>query len=277
MKSKTYEEFVDKFKPKLTTDDCYTPLVVYDVIKDWACNRYDISEKDIVRPFWPGADYTKAEYPEECVVLDNPPFSILSKICRFYLDRNIKFFLFAPSLTVLSGKDVCMEMNHIVCGAEVVYENGAVVRTAFVTNLGKDGNVMEACPDLGQKINRAVDIYRRETVRDLPKYDYPNCVVTAAMLQKFCRYGVSFQVKKAECARISALDSQKQTGKAVFGSGLLLSTAAAKRKQSAEMQMAANAAAEKLAEKTQDAICWPLSDRERAIIAELDTQSGKLE
>ena len=25
MKNKTYEEFVDKFKPKKTTDDCYTP------------------------------------------------------------------------------------------------------------------------------------------------------------------------------------------------------------------------------------------------------------
>lgn len=25
MKSKNYEEFVDKFKPKKTTDDCYTP------------------------------------------------------------------------------------------------------------------------------------------------------------------------------------------------------------------------------------------------------------
>lgn len=24
-KSNTYEEFVDKFKPKKTTDDCYTP------------------------------------------------------------------------------------------------------------------------------------------------------------------------------------------------------------------------------------------------------------
>ena len=24
-KNETYEEFVDKFKPKLTTDDCYTP------------------------------------------------------------------------------------------------------------------------------------------------------------------------------------------------------------------------------------------------------------
>lgn len=26
IKSKTYEEFVEKFKPKKTTDDCYTPM-----------------------------------------------------------------------------------------------------------------------------------------------------------------------------------------------------------------------------------------------------------
>lgn len=46
----TYEEFVDKFKPKKTTDDCYTPPSVYTVISDGA------------------------------VVLDNPPFSILTSI-----------------------------------------------------------------------------------------------------------------------------------------------------------------------------------------------------
>ena len=30
-----YEEFVEKFKPKKTTDDCYTPPEVYKLIKDW--------------------------------------------------------------------------------------------------------------------------------------------------------------------------------------------------------------------------------------------------
>lgn len=30
MKSKTYDEFVEKFKPKLTTDDCYTPPMVIE-------------------------------------------------------------------------------------------------------------------------------------------------------------------------------------------------------------------------------------------------------
>lgn len=29
-----YDGFVNKFKPKLTTDDCYTPQYVYDVIRD---------------------------------------------------------------------------------------------------------------------------------------------------------------------------------------------------------------------------------------------------
>ncbi len=45
-KSKTYEEFVDKFKPKLTTDDCYTPQLVYQAVKDWAVKELD----------WGGAD-----------------------------------------------------------------------------------------------------------------------------------------------------------------------------------------------------------------------------
>ena len=40
-KSKTYEEFVDKFKPKKTTDDCYTPDTIYEVVKDWAIKEMD--------------------------------------------------------------------------------------------------------------------------------------------------------------------------------------------------------------------------------------------
>lgn len=37
-KSKTYGEFVNKFKPKLTTDDCYTPPKIYAVVLDWVKN-----------------------------------------------------------------------------------------------------------------------------------------------------------------------------------------------------------------------------------------------
>ena len=98
MKGETYEEFVEKFKPKLTTDDCYTPPEIYEVIKQWACNKFDIDSSKILRPFWPGADYKKADYPEGYTVIDNPPFSILTQICEYYLERGIPFFLFAPTL-----------------------------------------------------------------------------------------------------------------------------------------------------------------------------------
>lgn len=58
-----YDAFVEKFKPKKTTDDCYTPPLVYDTIRDWACKKYKIDPACIVRPFYPGGDYEKYEYP----------------------------------------------------------------------------------------------------------------------------------------------------------------------------------------------------------------------
>lgn len=99
----SYEEFVEKFKPKKTTDDCYTPPAIYEAVKDWAVKEYGIDPDRIVRPFYPGGDYERFEYPKDCVVLDNPPFSILSKILRFYDERSIAYFLFAPTLTIFSG------------------------------------------------------------------------------------------------------------------------------------------------------------------------------
>ena len=99
-----YEGFVEKFKPKKTTDDCYTPPEVYEVVRDWACAEYGIDPARIVRPFYPGGDYEAYDYQDGCTVLDNPPFSIVSKIVRFYLDRGIPFFIFAPSLTVMSSR-----------------------------------------------------------------------------------------------------------------------------------------------------------------------------
>lgn len=90
--SEEYEDFVDKFKPKLTTDDCYTPDNIYAAIRDWAIDHYSLGDAQILRPFYPGGDYEHAEYPEGCVVIDNPPFSLLSQICQFYRERGIRFF-----------------------------------------------------------------------------------------------------------------------------------------------------------------------------------------
>ena len=263
-KSKTYEEFVEKFKPKLTTDDCYTPPLIYDTVRDWACREYGIDPGSIVRPFWPGGDYERFDYPDGCTVLDNPPFSILSKICEFYLDRGISFFLFAPSLTAFSGKNVAMRMNHLICDSHIEYENGAIVRTAFVTSYGGDV-IAQTAPTLGMAINAAVEQLRKEKTRSLPKYTYPDNIVTAAILQRWAHYGIDFQVRRGECALVSKLDAQRERGKGIFGGGLLLSSQKAAERAAAERAAAERAAAERAA-----AHKWELSDRDLAIVASLD-------
>lgn len=82
--SPEYNEFLEKFRPKKTTDDCYTPPETFAAITRWVSKTYGIDPAAVVRPFWPGGDYERANYPAGCVVLDNPPFSILSKIVGFY-------------------------------------------------------------------------------------------------------------------------------------------------------------------------------------------------
>lgn len=91
-RGESYEQFLEKFKPKKTTDDCYTPDNVYEVVKSWAVKRYGITER-IMRPFYPGGDFEKEDYTG-AVVIDNPPFSIFAKIIDFYLENGVKFFPF---------------------------------------------------------------------------------------------------------------------------------------------------------------------------------------
>ena len=244
-KQLSYEDFVKKFKPKKTTDDCYTPPTIYEVIKNWACQEYGIDPDKIVRPFYPGGDYEEFDYPPGAVVLDNPPFSILAQICEWYLQRGIPFFLFAPSLTCLNGKRICKQINHIICDCDIVYANGARVRTSFVTSYGGDV-VAQTEPTLTRLVNAETARLQRETVRKLPKYEYPPHIVTAAMLQKYSKYGVELKIRRADCEKVAALDAQRPAGKAIFGGGLLLSDSAAAERAAAEV--------------------WELSPREREMV-----------
>lgn len=50
-KFEDYEGFVEKFKPKKTTDDCYTPLLVYEAIANWVANEYKLDKSEFMRPF----------------------------------------------------------------------------------------------------------------------------------------------------------------------------------------------------------------------------------
>ena len=244
-----YDGFVEKFKPKKTTDDCYTPPAVYDAILGWLRENADIEGREIVRPFYPGGDFERFEYPEGCVVVDNPPFSIITKICRWYMAHKIDFFLFAPHLTLFSARNI--EWTCIVNCAPIIYENGANVATDFVSTLFGDIRIMTA-PELRRRIVAAC----KQEKPQLPKYKYPNNVTSAALLGKIAPH-VEFVVRASECQFISRLDSQKV---GIFGGGVILSDAKAAEK----------AAAEKVAER--DAVVWNLSAREKNIIKMLSQE-----
>ncbi len=208
-KSRSYEEFVDKFKPKLTTDDCYTPPAVYGAVLDWARKNIDIEGCRIVRPFYQGGDFENEIYEKNDVVIDNPPFSIITKIVRFYVANNIRFFMFAPHLTVFQAGRFC---TSILCCVDIVYENGARVKTDFVTNMLGDIAFM-TCPELLKAIT---DAQNREAA-SLPKYEYPSNVVSAARLGKIV--SVPFVARRDQVRFVSKLDSQKKT-KSIFGGGI---------------------------------------------------------
>lgn len=255
-----YQEFLEKFEAKKTTDDCYTPDNIYDVVKKWCIERYGLKEKKIIRPFYPGGDYQKEDYSGDCVVLDNPPFSIISEICEWYTERNIPFFMFAPALTLLGIARGTM--NYVSCCVSVTYANGANVSTSFVTNLGNKKIVASA--ELRELIEEANKENLRKMHKELPKYSYPDEVLTATMLGYMAAHGTSIEIEAKDVYFIRSLDSQKESGKGLFGSGFLLSEKSTKKKSVAYQAAAEKAAAEKV-----DANIWELSDREREIVKSL--------
>jgi hypothetical protein len=59
-----YQAFLEKFEPKKTTDDCFTPPKVYAAVVKYVEKMYGVKERDIVRPFYPGGDYQNEKYPK---------------------------------------------------------------------------------------------------------------------------------------------------------------------------------------------------------------------
>ena len=254
-----YEAFVEKFKPKLTTDDVYTPDNIYQAVQDFAVEHYQLQGAPIVRPFYPGADYKNADYPAGCVVVDNPPFSILSEICAWYEEHGVRYFLFAPGLTLFSINSG--RSRYLPVGVGIMYSNGATIATSFVTNMGRWR--IELCPDLYAALDAVNEENLRAQHKDLPVYSYDDHVANVTM-NRLCKYGQAMQIPDGESSFVRALDAQREAGKAIYGGGFLLSEKAAAEKAAAE-----KAAAEKAA-----ATRWPLSDRERAIIAAMDAEAA---
>lgn len=220
-----YDDFVEKFEPKLTTDDCYTPQNVYEAIKKWVSeNVTPLEGRTIVRPFYPGGDYKKERYPAGCLVLDNPPFSIYAEIVRWYLEQGIQFFLFGPQLTLsVRGADV----TYVVADAAVTYENGAIVNTSFVTNLPELADYRIVIPPSLRDAVLAANADNKQTA-DLAKYKRPLELWTIPTLAKIAKGDDEFRIRKKDVQEIRTLDALKAIGKSLYGGGFLFSEAAAR-------------------------------------------------
>ena len=257
-----HDAFVEKFEVNRTTDDCYTPKEVFEIILNYVNENCDLSGRKIIRPFYPGGDFEAIEYLENYVVIDNPPFSIVSKIARFYVDKNVPFFIFAPHLTLFSSDIDC---THIVVGGNIVYENGAIVKTSFLTNMFGDAKIIGDAELYGKfkKLQASQKVA-------LPKYEYPDNVVTVSGISWMVEKGVSIKIDKKSARHCRGLASQKAHGKAIFGSGFLISEKAAAAQVDAKAAAAEKAAAEKAAAEKDFTMVWGLSEREWEIIRSID-------
>lgn len=255
MRNETYEEFVAKFKPKpkKTPDDCYTPEIVYKAISDWVSNEYDLNACDFVRPFYPGGDFEKFDY-ENKIVVDNPPFSIFGKILDFYLANNVKFFLFTSGLVMFNYGN--RNVTLIPINVTITYENGAKVNTSFITNLENPDIQIYGSKTLYDAVKKANDINVKN--KQLPKYQYPNNVITAPRIAKISKYA-DIKIPRSQLYFTRVLDRQKESKKkGIYGAGFLCSDRIEHEIKAEEIKV------------EEPEIYWPLSDREKEIIKKLD-------
>lgn len=252
VKNETYEQFIKKFESKKTTDDCYTPPKVYNSILQWVVKKFSLQDYNILRPFYPNCDYKSIKYKENDVVVDNPPFSILSEICNYYTTHNIKFFLFCECKTMFSTN--CGRNNYIISDNSIIYENGAIVKTGFITNLGNDKIIVSY--ELHQLIKKA----QEDNKPKLLKYEYPTNLFNFSKFCQLVNRGFEFSISANNCYWLRTLDSQRKKKKSIFGCGFLVSD------NVLEQIKHLNASKEIT---TETKIKWELSENEKNIIKSL--------
>ena len=245
-----YESFIAKFadNPK-TTDDCFTPQDVYEAVVRYVGTIVDLSDKVILRPFFPGGDYEHSDYPDNGVVIDNPPFSIFTKCCAFYARHHIPFFLFGPGLTITS---CCKYCTAVIVADQITFENGAKVKCNFASNLYGD-KIITTAPLLNEYITSCKS---QDTKVNLPKYEYPDEILSVSDMQTICRGGIDFAVLRSESEVVRDMDHHPKGG-GLFGDHLMLSAAKAAAKASA-----------------QNIVKIQLSPRERRIVERLGRTSA---
>lgn len=212
----------------------------------------------IVRPFYPEGDYKMYSYPEGCIVIDNPPFSILSKIVDFYIYRKQPFILFCQSLTAGQFVSDKRQTTIILVNERITFHNKAYINISFIAYGIKEieNFAILTAPKLKiwlKKIEKKTRVLSRNR---RPKYVLPKNVTSAALLGKYTDR--DFAIKRAECIKIDTIDAMKKEGKNIYGGGFLLSAEAAEAVEAVEA-----------AEAAEVTFTYDLSEREKALLKKI--------
>ena len=244
-----------------TPDECYTPPAVYDTVLDYAVERYQLQGKHIVRPFVPGGDYQKYVYDKNDVVVDNPPFSMTTKIVNWYIDHNIPFFLFINGLYGVSlsrglrGKATVIVTN---ANASFYHEpNNKAIKLGFVTNLEPKNIVLRGDATL---TNRLIGLVKKKR---LNKLKYPKNILRNSDVLKAIHHGVELKLTTNNCLFANNLDYNKEHKLTDVHGGCYL----VDDKLYEEFK-------ESLKQALPNTYCVTLSTREKKLIEQLNAKTG---
>lgn len=243
-----YESYIKKFEGKKTTDETYTPRDVFEAVLQYVGEIYDLKGKQILRPFYPGGDFERAEYPADGVVIDNPPFSIFKKIVSFYAARKIPFFLFGPGMTILNVFKYC---SVVIVSPAIRFENGANVRCNFATNLFEQKQVTTATR-LTKLLKQCAS---QQNANSIKLYEYPEEVLSVSDLQTIANGTDDFSITEKETVIIESLNGRK-----LFGTHLLIGFKKALRKLEIKKKI------KKLEKQSRILVKLPEAERRRAAL-----------
>ena len=249
-----------------TTDECYTPPAVYDTVLDYAVERYNLQNKHIVRPFIPGGDYQKYVYDKNDVVIDNPPFSMTTKITKWYINHDIPFFLFINGIYGVSlsrglhGKATVIATN---TNASFYHKpNNKVIKMGFVTNLEPKNIIIRGDATLTNRLNGLIK------KNSFKRFRYPENFLKNNDILAALQRNVELKLTTNNCLFEDNLDYHKAQIHAksqrfdVFGGGYLVND-----KLYAEFK-------ESLKHDLPGTYSVTLSTREQKIIEQLNKKTG---
>ena len=263
---KMYKYCVTNGRNINSTDECYTPPAVYDTVLDYAVDRYNLQCKHIVRPFIPGGDYQKYVYVKNDVVVDNPPFSMTTKIANWYIDHNIPFFLFINGLYGVSlSRGLRGKATVIVTNANVSFDNKGTekrIKLGFVTNLEPKNIILRGDATLTNRLN---GLFKKKSFN---RYHYPENFLKNNDILSALQRNVELKFTTDNCLFEDNLDYHKAHthGKShrfdVFGGCYLVN------------DQLYNEFKESLKHDLPNTYCVTLSTREKNLIEKLNKKTG---